>query len=298
MNDMLTTPTPRDDSRVDFGQPQRFITIGDDEIAYWRAGSGPDLVLVHGWPLHAATWREIVPVLAKHFTCHVIDLPGAGHTRSRRPTPLCLADHERTLLATIEALGIERCAFVAHDSGAAITRLAAAELGDRVWATVMGNTEIPGHRPWLVMLFGILTKLGGAGAFSGMLRSRTIRRSYIAFGSCFLDKAVIDGDFHELFVAPMLTSRRLTTGQLRLLAGFDWADVDGLADIHRRMTGPVKMIWGRHDPYFPLAKARHMRFPGGTEMHVIDDAKLFAHEEAPDEFAAHTLSFLREHAPR
>lgn len=225
MNDIVSTPlTP-----LDFDRPQRFLRVGPDELAYWRVGSGPDVVLVHGWPLHAATFRDLVPALARHFTCHLIDLPGAGRTRSDAPTPLSLRLLTRSLLGTIEALEIERCAFIAHDSGGGIARLAAAELGDRVWATVMGNSEIPGHRPWLVTLYGLLHAALGARGFMALLGLRAVRRSPIAYGSCFHDKSKIDGAFHDRFVAPLLSSPSAAHNQMRLLAGFDWADVDGLA---------------------------------------------------------------------
>lgn len=281
---------------LDFAAPHRFVRVGPDEIATWRIGSGPDVVLVHGWPLHAATWRSIAPALAEHFTCHLIDLPGAGQTRSEAATPLSLRDLTRALLGAIDAIGIARCAFIAHDSGGAVTRLAAAELGDRVWATVMGNTEIPGHRPWLVTLMGLLFRLGGPRAFSTMLKSRTLRRSHFAYGSCFHDKRKIDGAFHDLFVAPLL-SHENAAAQTRLLAGFDWGDVEGLDAVHASLKGPVQLVWGRRDPYFPLERAARMHFGAGSEVHVIDDAKLFVHEEHPDRFAAHARSFLREHAP-
>ncbi len=300
VNDLSATrpDAPHQAAPLDFGRPHRRIPCGSDEIAYWRAGAGPDVVLVHGWPLSAATWRELVPALATHFTCHLFDLPGAGLTQSPAPTPLSIADHVRTLVELVERLGLERCAFVAHDSGAVITRVAAAALGERVWANVMGNSEIPGHRPWQVLAYGLLHRLGGAALFSALLRQRAIRRSALAFGGCFHDKRHLDGPFHALFVEPLLRSRDAARGQLRLLAGFDWADVERLDAVHRQIHGPVQLIWGPGDPFFPLAKARELRFPGGTELHVIPHTKLFVHEEAPLAFANHASRFLRQHAQR
>lgn len=42
------------------------------------AGSGPPLVLLHGWGLHAGIWNATVPALARHYRCVAIDLPGHG----------------------------------------------------------------------------------------------------------------------------------------------------------------------------------------------------------------------------
>ncbi|MBD3670317.1 MAG: pimeloyl-ACP methyl ester esterase BioH [Gammaproteobacteria bacterium] len=41
-------------------------------------GSGPELVLLHGWGLHGGVWDGIAPRLAERFTLHRVDLPGHG----------------------------------------------------------------------------------------------------------------------------------------------------------------------------------------------------------------------------
>ncbi|MFA7387537.1 MAG: pimeloyl-ACP methyl ester esterase BioH [Thiohalobacteraceae bacterium] len=41
-------------------------------------GQGPDLVLLHGWGLHAGVWAGIEMQLAARFRLHLIDLPGHG----------------------------------------------------------------------------------------------------------------------------------------------------------------------------------------------------------------------------
>lgn len=43
-------------------------------------GSGPNLVLLHGWGLHGGIWQNILPELQKSFTVHNIDLPGFGYS--------------------------------------------------------------------------------------------------------------------------------------------------------------------------------------------------------------------------
>ena len=45
-----------------------------------HAGSGPDLVLLHGWGLHSGAWAEAMPSLATRFRVHAIDLPGHGRS--------------------------------------------------------------------------------------------------------------------------------------------------------------------------------------------------------------------------
>jgi pimeloyl-[acyl-carrier protein] methyl ester esterase len=44
-------------------------------------GAGPDLVLLHGWAMHAGIFAPLVERLESQFTLHLIDLPGHGRSR-------------------------------------------------------------------------------------------------------------------------------------------------------------------------------------------------------------------------
>ena len=44
-------------------------------------GSGPDLVLIHGWALHGGVFAPLARRLAPHFRLHLVDLPGHGLSR-------------------------------------------------------------------------------------------------------------------------------------------------------------------------------------------------------------------------
>lgn len=54
-----------------------------------RVGTGPDLVLLHGWAMHGGVFAPLVERLAPRFTLHLVDLPGHGNARAST-TPLAL----------------------------------------------------------------------------------------------------------------------------------------------------------------------------------------------------------------
>lgn len=272
-----------------------FVDVEHTRLAYWRFGAGPDLVFVHGWPLHSATFRRILPVLARDYTCHLVDLPGAGRSKPTADTPFGLEEHADTLRRAVDRLGLESYSLLAHDSGAVFARLLAAS-DARVRALVAGNTEIPGHRPKVVEMYVAMTKIPGATALTRLLmRSGTVRRSGLGFGGCFSDPRYVDGEFHELFVAPILESARAMHDQTQLVRHLDFGVVDRLDDAHAKMKAPTLLLWGERDPFFPLEKAKRMlpSFRGGAELDVIADARLFAHEDHAERFASSASAFLR-----
>lgn len=56
------------------------VTSGDGtRIAFWRSGSGPPLLLVHGATAdHTTTWRFVLPALERRFTVYAMDRRGRG----------------------------------------------------------------------------------------------------------------------------------------------------------------------------------------------------------------------------
>ncbi len=59
-------------------------------------GSGPDIVLLHGWAMHGGVFAPLVERLRDRCTLHVVDLPGHGASRAA-DIPLTLADSARAI---------------------------------------------------------------------------------------------------------------------------------------------------------------------------------------------------------
>ncbi len=277
-----------------FATPHRLLDVGHSKLAAYRFGSGPDVVFVHGWPLSAATYRHVVDDLKSSFTCHLVDLPGAGQTVTSAESPIELRAHAETLRAAIDLLGLDRYALVGHDSGGFVARLVAAR-DRRVTGLVLSNTEIPGHTPPLLVAYMLLARSGiGARLLRPLLSSRRARHSPLGFGGCFEDPRYEGGDFHELFVRPLLESPEAMAGALALLRNADHRTLQGLDVVHRDIRVPVQLVWGTDDPWFPLAKARPMarQFGGPTELVEIPRGKLFVHEDRAAELSRHARVLL------
>jgi pimeloyl-[acyl-carrier protein] methyl ester esterase len=56
--------------------------IQRNKVHWQTIGTGPDLVLVHGWGMNGAVWEACSQQLQTHFTVHMVDLPGYGFSHS------------------------------------------------------------------------------------------------------------------------------------------------------------------------------------------------------------------------
>jgi len=275
--------------------PDRYLDVGSGAVAYRRVGSGPDVLFVHGWPASGATFRGLLPVLAPHVTCHVVDLVGAGHSRFDRAAKISLAQHIVSIRRVVELLGLERFAAVGHDSGGMMARHALA--GDpRLYAMALIDTEQPQGLNWRFKLFLAMTRAPGFEAMLAWACMRPrLRRSALLLGGCFADPALLGCEFEEFFLAPLRAdpARRWAAGQFA--RSFDARYVGELAALHAKIDVPVQLVWGEDDPFFPLAWAREM--VGGfkdARLHTVPRGRLFVHEERPVEVAEAILPTLLE----
>ena len=281
-------------TRFFFDTPAQTVDAGAARLAVRTFGSGPPLLLVHGFPLSGFTWRKVLPELSARYTCYVPDLPGMGESAWTEATDFSFPGQGYTLKALVDRLGVERYSVLAQDTGGTFARYLALVDGARIDRLALINTEIPYHRPpWIPLYQRLMRVPGTLTAFSLLLRSRAFLRSAMGFGGCFNDLRLIEGDFHAHVVEPLVRSPLRRDGMRRYLLGAKWGPVDALAHDHARIRLPVRLIWGADDPTFPVEHARTMvkQFP---DAHLVEipGGRLLVHEEKPAEVAGSVLEFL------
>lgn len=122
----------------------RFADLGEVKLHYVVAGSGPAVVLLHGWPQTWYEWRHVMPALAGRFTVVAPDLRGLGD--SSRPAD----GYDKKTVAedvwrlTRERLGFERFFLVGHDWGGPTAFALAAAHPDAVRRLAILDVVIPG----------------------------------------------------------------------------------------------------------------------------------------------------------
>lgn len=97
------------------------VHIGDASIFVRRAGNGPALLMLHGFPQTHLMWRDVAPGLANRFSVVCADLPGYGASSC----PASSRDHAahakramaRDLVAAMAELGFGGFMVAGHDRG-------------------------------------------------------------------------------------------------------------------------------------------------------------------------------------
>ncbi|TPO08042.1 alpha/beta hydrolase [Mesorhizobium sp. B1-1-5] len=112
------------------------IDTGEARIFARHGGSGPGLLLLHGFPETHAMWRDVAPSLARDFSVVCTDLRGYGQSSC----PPSAADHApygkramaADMAALMEDLGFRRFLVAGHDRGGRVAYRLALDHPDRV----------------------------------------------------------------------------------------------------------------------------------------------------------------------
>ncbi|MEU4766584.1 alpha/beta hydrolase [Actinosynnema sp. NPDC023794] len=143
---------------TDFPEPTT-VSVNGVELEVFEAGGqngGEPIVLCHGWPEHAFSWRHQVPALVA-AGYHVIVPNQRGYGNSSRPTEVTDYDIEHLsgdLVALLDHYGYDDATFVGHDWGAMVVWGLTLLHPDRVNKVV--NLSLPylerGEKPWVEVL--------------------------------------------------------------------------------------------------------------------------------------------------
>jgi len=125
----------------------RNANIDRTKIHYTIGGSGPAVVLLHGFAETSKMWAPILPALAARFTVVAPDLPGIGD--SSIPTDginmkrAAIQIHDLT-----RSLGIEKARVVGHDIGLMVAYAYAALFPSDTEKLVVMDAFLPGVQGW------------------------------------------------------------------------------------------------------------------------------------------------------
>jgi pimeloyl-ACP methyl ester carboxylesterase len=271
------------------GVTPRDTTIEGMRVRYVRSGAGPPVLLVHGIVSSIYTWRELLPVLARHHDVVAHDLPGFG--ASDQPANLSGEIYPNVLLRLMEQLAIPRAAIVGHSLGGAAACMFAAQHPERVERLVLiapaGFNFAPQELPWLLRA----VEWPPVGE---LLERLPVRRALLRVGlrQVVFDDALVTDELVEEYWAPL--ARTGAVASLRALLASRNAFAARFPDLAAQVRTPTLLVWGRADTWIPVAYAERFlaAIPGSRKL-VLDRCGHLPQEERPEEVARTVLGFLK-----
>jgi pimeloyl-ACP methyl ester carboxylesterase len=261
-------------------------------------GSGPPVVLLHGWPGDRTDFRALVPLLTDRAEVLVPDLRGFGESDKHDRPPLEAYTREaqaRSVLALVDELGLEPPVFAGYDVGSRVAQTIASWQPEAVRSMVLAP-PLPG---------------AGERVFSPEAQAEFW---YQRFHTLELPEQLIDG----------------RPDAVRAYLGYIWshwsgpgytlsdADLDHLVEVYsppgaftasigwyRARSGtfalargeqapapedrfhvPTTVLWPEHDPLFPQAWSDRLgEFFSDLDLRFLDGVGHFVPLEAPGAFA-------------
>ncbi|MGH3399621.1 MAG: alpha/beta fold hydrolase [Streptosporangiaceae bacterium] len=268
-------------------------------LAYERAGQGPAVLLLHGWPGDRTDYREVVPLLTGAADVIVPDLRGFGESDKHAAEPAdqySAAAQARSLIGLIGELGLGRPVLAGYDIGSRIAQAVARDRPDLVSALVLGP-PLPGigdrilnpraQREFWYQGFHELelaTQLvdGRPDAVRAYLRHFWTHWSGPGY-----DPAEADID-HLVSVYAPRGAFAASIAWYRAGAGSVAVSVaERTPDPDRRTTAPTTVLWPSHDPLFPREwSGRLDDYFADVRLVPLDGAGHIIPVERPRELAA------------
>ena len=237
----------------------------------------PPVLLVHGWPQHWWSWREVIGRLAGEFRLLCPDLRGIGWSgppddddfRKQR-----LADDQ---IALLDALGVDRARLVGHDWGGWSAQLSALIAPERFSSLLALSIAHPWVPPGVGLRHGRLLayQLPLATPFAG---ERVIRDGRYVRG--MLRNGRRDGrnwarEEEDAYI-DVLREPAAAHASSKLYRDFLTRELPFLRSFAgRRFEMPARLVIGSREPFRAFAAGFH------GEIDVVDGAGHFLPEEAP-----------------
>jgi pimeloyl-ACP methyl ester carboxylesterase len=283
------------------GAQERSVQIDGVNWRYLTAGSGPPLLLIHGFMGYSYSWRFNIGPLSKHFSVWALDLPGCGFSQRTNGGECTLTGDAERVLAFMAHFGIEDADIVGSSRGGGLAMVLAAIAARRnqlrrVRRLVLVSPINPWSSHGKVLTRLLASTLGGLYIVHVQPRMRIISRRY--FTALYGDpKRIAPGAF-EAYAAGMETPGSFEHLSRILRSWHD--DLAAVSDALPDMASlPTLLLWGSRDrAVYPSSIHQLQRHLNNSALVMFPGAGHMPYEEVPEEFNRVLCDFLLQHAPR
>lgn len=267
------------------------VFAGGHGMHYLRAGSGPELLLLHGLLGTAENWCRSMEILAPECTVYAFDALGLGESERVYGLDASLTATADRVIAFMDAVGIAAADLCGSSHGGAVAMMCAARYPQRVRSLVLHAPANPFSKIADPLIHFYRSALGKW--FAHRILKLPPAMQSLALGRMYGDpERMREGDI-ESYMASLAVPGTVDH-LLRILDGWfhDMHDLESVLNLLRFV--PALLLWGTQDRAVSLDSGYTLRkYFDRSEMMVIPGAGHLPFEEVPMVFSKAVLRFLR-----
>jgi len=248
---------------------------GADKQAYFKLGSGPAVVIIHGVGGHKEDWRGVAEALAVNHTVYAVDMLGFGGS-SRDCKDLKISTQAAAIKALLTSEGVTTAKLVGNS------------VGGWVAATFAATS------PEMTEKLAVIDPAGFAAMFEGESPVNLFPDDVDQMKK--LLSFVIHSDFaHTDEFAAQAFAGFQASGEKSIVPVL-WPGLfesDRLEVLLPNVKAPTLVIWGKEDKLFPVALCSYIAsLTPGAQSLVIENASHFPQVDQPVALIEHLTSFI------
>jgi pimeloyl-ACP methyl ester carboxylesterase len=250
--------------------PTQSIAVLGLSTRYLVRGSGPPVLVLHGWGASIEAVYPIVTGLSPVATVYALDLPGFGQSELP-PTPWGVEEYQAFVAAFMDTLAIERPTILGHSNGGRIAIRMASSEPERASRLVLVDSA--GIRPKRTFRYYRRVGMAKVGKYAARFLGSPGER------------------LRARLVGRVASADYLAAGEMRpTLVKLVNAD---LRPFMPAVKVPTLLVWGSQDTDTPLSAAREMeRLIPDAGLVVLEGAGHFSYLDQPARFAHIVSHFL------
>lgn len=285
----------------ELGIEHRYADLGDVHLHYVEAGSGPLVILLHGFPEFWYCWRDQIPALVE-AGFRVVAPDMRGYNLSGKPSGVSSYKLElltRDVARLIEACGEEKAAVIGHDWGAAVAWAFAMQYPQKLERLAILNVPHPERmerglrtlrqlrKSWYIFFF----QIPWLPEFMGRLNN------YKVLSQAFRVDPVRQGAYSEEDIAKYIKAMAqpgALTGGINYYRAIIRQNIKTIGrQQYQRIDAPTLVIWGDRDRYLgkELAEPDRALVPNVQVQH-LPDASHWVGADRPERVNELLIEFL------
>jgi pimeloyl-ACP methyl ester carboxylesterase len=260
------------------------VPAGGQKVSTLTMGDGPDVLLLHGLGGAKSSFFDTAAALSHRYRVHAMDLPGFGGSSKPARAPYGAPFFARTVVAAMDALGIERAHVVGNSMGGRVALEIGMEHPERVGGLALLCPAVAFvRRDWHPIVRVMRPELG--------LLPHSLGRGRIArqFWSLFADRDLVDPTVADIAVDEFERIYRSAGARLAFLSSARAIYLErpfGRGGFYPRLAGlepPAMFVWSSHDKLVPPALGAHVeRWLPGSEHILLEGCGHVPQVERPD----------------